>query len=394
MPGRRGLKVAFLPFYIPKEKSIRVVILGGGYAGLAALISLHRYCPTAQVTLVDGRPHHVKITHLQETLRRPLQDFTVPFPQIARRFACRYIQGNVALDEAELLRAASDSCLIAGGEALDFDYLVIAVGSVPRTFERTENVFDLTDFMHESGSVILNRLLERCALPCVWSIVGGGATGIQFVFEMAYWLRRRGVADSVRLRLIDADDAVLKQFTQDFARYAEARMADLCIDFYRNGFYVEQTVDTIRIDARDSGEVVELPSAAVFLFPGKRIDWTISTNAFGQVMAEGQVLERVFAAGDCASFRSLGTNTLTAQAAVRKGKLVARNLLRHSGRLPLLEPYLHQDLGYVVSLGPEDAVGWIGLEGNIVAGFPAVVVKELVEAQYDLLLAGIDTYLI
>lgn len=386
--------MAFLPFYVPKEKSIRVVILGGGYAGLAALISLHRYCPTAQVTLVDGRSHHLKITHLQETLRRPLQDFIVPFPQIATRFACRYVQGTVALDETALLRAASDSCLLAGGEALEFDYLVIAVGSAPRTLERKENAFDLTDFMHESGSVILSRLLERCTLPCVWSLVGGGATGIQFVFEMAHWLRRQGVADSVRLRVIDADDTVLKQFTQDFGRYAEARLAELGIDFYRNGFYVEQTVDTIRIDARDSGEVVELPSAAVFLFPGKRMDWTITTNAFGQVMVGSQLLERVFAAGDCASFRSIGTNALTAQAAVRKGKLVARNLLRHSGRLPLLEPYLHQDLGYVVSLGPEDAVGWIGLERNIVAGFPAVVVKELVEAQYDLLLAGIDTYLI
>ena len=41
-----------------------------------------------------------------------------------------------------------------------------------------------------------------------------------------------------------------------------------------------------------------------------------------------------------------------------------------------------------------DAIGWIGLQANVVGGAPAVVVKELVEAQHELLLAGIDTYLI
>jgi NADH dehydrogenase len=102
----------------------------------------------------------------------------------------------------------------------------------------------------------------------------------------------------------------------------------------------------------------------------------------------------VFAAGDCSRYRLPGSNALTAQTAVRKGKLAARNILRHSGRIRLLEPYWHQDLGYVISLGPSDAVGWIALERNIVAGLPAAVVKEIVEAQYDLLLAGIDTYIL
>ena len=85
---------------------------------------------------------------------------------------------------------------------------------------------------------------------------------------------------------------------------------------------------------------------------------------------------------------------MSAQSSVRKGKLAARNILRSSGALKLFEPYLHQDLGYVVSLGPTDAVGWLALENNVVGGIPALVIKELVEAQYDLLLTGIDTYIV
>ena len=90
----------------------------------------------------------------------------------------------------------------------------------------------------------------------------------------------------------------------------------------------------------------------------------------------------------------LARYSMTAQSAVRKGMLAARNILRHSGSFKLLEPYFHRDLGYVVSLGPADAVGWLALEGNVVNGIPALVIKEIVEAQYDLLLTGIDTYVV
>ena len=89
-----------------------------------------------------------------------------------------------------------------------------------------------------------------------------------------------------------------------------------------------------------------------------------------------------------------GSNALSAQTALRKGRLAARNILRHASRFKLLEPYVHRDLGYVIGMGPDDAVGWVALEGNVIAGQPAVLLKEVVEAQYDLLLAGTDTYLL
>jgi len=120
----------------------------------------------------------------------------------------------------------------------------------------------------------------------------------------------------------------------------------------------------------------------------------LSANAFGQVMVERKPLQNIFTSGDCCIYNSSGSNTMTAQSAVRKGKLAARNILRHSGSPGLLEPYWHRDLGYVVSLGPTDAVGWLALEGNVVEGIPAMLIKEVVEAQYDLLLTGIDTYLV
>ena len=48
----------------------------------------------------------------------------------------------------------------------------------------------------------------------------------------------------------------------------------------------------------------------------------------------------------------------------------------------------------MIGMGPADAVGWVALEGNIIAGQPAMLLKEVVEAQYDLLLAGTDTFIL
>lgn len=171
-------------------------------------------------------------------------------------------------------------------------------------------------------------------------------------------------------------------------------MADLGIEYVPGHFFRGQEADHVVLESAETGDLSELDSHLTLLFIGKSVGLRLHANFFGQVVADGEVLDRIFTAGDCSYYRSLGSNAMTAQSAVRKGKLAARNILRHSGLVKLLEPYLHRDLGYLISLGPQDSVGWLVSERNVVAGFPAAVVKELVEAQYDLLLAGIDTYIL
>ncbi len=166
------------------------------------------------------------------------------------------------------------------------------------------------------------------------------------------------------------------------------------IAFYSNTYYRGQQSGKISLTEKQTEKQFELPSSRSILFLGKKQQKLFAANAFGQILQNKKALQNIFAAGDCSYYQSIGSNTLTAQSAVRKGKLAARNILRHSGFLGLLEPYLHHELGYVVSLGPTDAVGWLGSESNLLTGISALAIKELVEVQYDLLLAGIDTYLV
>jgi len=387
--------VAFLPFNISRQKRLKVVIAGGGYAGLAALTNLLQFAPDTEITLLDPKTQHLKITHLHETFRYPLTDLLIPFADIESRYGCRHIAASLCFDADALQDYQAKRQLVVNGEAVDFDYLIIATGCQSRENDHgnTGNVFHLHDFTVTGGAELLTAFLNRCDSPQpVISVVGGGATGIQFLFEIKQFLDRiRSKAD---LRLIHSGEHVLEQFPDGFANYVESRMRDLNIAFYPETYYCEQQLGNIVLAEKVTGQRFELPSDLSLLFLGKKQQNMLTTNAFGQVLADQKPLANIFVAGDCSYYQSLGSNTLTAQSAVRKGKLVARNVLRHAGFPGLLEPYLHHELGYVVSLGASDAVGWLMAEGNLITGMPALTIKEIVEAQYDLLLAGIDTYLV
>ncbi|UJP06438.1 MAG: FAD-dependent oxidoreductase [Nitrosomonas sp.] len=387
--------MAFLPLNISRKKQINVVIVGGGYAGLAALTNVLQFAPDTRVTLIDPRQQHLKITHLHETFRYPLADLLVSFADIGKRFECRYLQARVELEPENLSAYQERKQLIIDGEVLNFDYLIIASGcnyADSDTTAGTNEVLSLYDFTRTGAAeLLLHRLNSRSPIQHI-SVVGGGATGIQFLFELQQFLNR--IRRKATLRLIHSTAHVLNQFPDGFGTYVKFRLDELGIAIYPDTYYREQQSGKILLTDKRNNYPFELPSDLTLLFLGKQQQNLLTANAFGQMIVNGTLLPNVFSAGDCSRYQSIGSNAWSAQSAVRKGKLVARNILRHAGFPGLLEPYLHQDLGYVVSLGTADAVGWLVAQGNIVTGIPALAIKEIVEVQYDLLLTGVDTFLV
>ena len=92
----------FMPLYFPARQAPRVVIVGGGYAGLAAMVTLREHCPEAALTLLDPRDYHLKITHLHEGFRRPLDTLRVPFALLEQRFDVRHLRAALGVDEDAL----------------------------------------------------------------------------------------------------------------------------------------------------------------------------------------------------------------------------------------------------------------------------------------------------
>jgi NADH dehydrogenase len=221
-------------------------------------------------------------------------------------------------------------------------------------------------------------------------VVGSGATGIQFLFEIDDYLKREN--KPWKLRLVDSGERPLGLFPAGMGHYVRARLEERGIEYIPSHYFLQQQEQQVVLEDRTTYARCTLPSDLTLYFSGKTTQSGLKTNWFGQVKIEGRTLPSIFSAGDCAQFGSPGSNSLTAQSAVRKGKLVAQNILKQGQILRFMSPYLHRDLGYVISMGNEDAIGWVGTPKNIIAGAPALSIKDIVESQYDLLLAGTDTF--
>ena len=64
----------------------RVVVLGGGYAGLACLIELSKIDKSLELHLLDAGADHCKITNLHKTFQHELEKFTVSYAELAKKF--------------------------------------------------------------------------------------------------------------------------------------------------------------------------------------------------------------------------------------------------------------------------------------------------------------------
>jgi NADH dehydrogenase len=370
---------------------LKLIIIGGGYAGLSALITLRKQAPDAEITLIDPRPDHLIITRLHETVHRPLDTIRVAYSLLAKRFDFIHKQQAMLFDEGLLRTWDSNKVIQLGEEILPFDYLLIASGSLPIQSVTESDVFDLNAISQQGFATVLEQFIASAdANEKTINIVGAGPTGIQFAFEMAHVLL--ACHADYQLNLVEGSDKLLSPFPAAIGRYVEKRLFDKRISLLKSQFYKGKQGREIVLENSHSGDKSAHPSDLTLLLLGKKPELLLHANSSGQVILDRKVLTHVFTAGDCSYYDDFGSNLMTSQSALRKGKAAANNILREAGILHFCLPYMHQDIGYLLSLGPDDAVGWIGSKNNIVCGLPAFMAKEAIEAQYDLLLTGVDSY--
>jgi NADH dehydrogenase len=366
--------------------------LGGGYAGLACLIELSKRNKSLELHLVDAGATHCKITNLHKTFQHPLKKFTVSYAELAEKYHFTFHRQRLAFSRQDLALWQQQQTLPLHEAGLPFDWLVVATGAAPIQLDAGPGSFGQNELRRGKGKALLESFLDTAAAqPLQISLVGGGATGVQVLFELHEQLRKNRIPN--KLRLVDQNQRLVPNLPEGVHNYIAKKMGRAGIDYLPGTNYLGQTDSQIQLAVLATNHEYTLPSQLTFQFAGvSAAPATLETNACGQVMNSGSTLENVLSAGDCSRYDSSGLNSLTAQAAVRKGKLVARNIVRLSdGKQP--QAYRYQEKGYLVSLGALDAIGWIGLRCNLVRGFSASVIKDGMETQYDLFLSGVDTYL-
>ncbi len=362
---------------------MKVVVLGGGYAGLACLARLARVLPEAERHLVDPNRWHLRRTLLHETLRRPLKDLRADFAPIARRWGFHHHRARIEWTKEHLVEWSRAGRLPVGRRELEFDALVVTTGlpGVAGRVSRSRTPPIALEALATGPGVNAWKRLAA-AEGRAW-VVGAGASGLQCLFELAA-ARPKGAP----LGLVEASNSILASEPEALRREVRERLDALDLDL-RLGTYYEG-FGRGRLRMKGSGGELSEPAAGVLLCTGptaRRID----ADATGRVLQKRRPLPRVYAAGDCAHWHDVQFDAATAQTAVRKGRHVAETVVRVlEGREP--EDWDARQLGFFLSLGPRDAIGWLFARAALVNGLPAVAAREAVEARWDLLLRGIDSF--
>jgi NADH:ubiquinone reductase (H+-translocating) len=229
------------------EKTIpHIVIVGGGFAGLWATRALAR--DSVRITLVDRRNHHLFQPLLYQVATAGLSapDIAAPLRHILRR------QRNVEVRMGEVIAidAAAKSVALRDGEALRYDFLLLASGATHAYFGHDDWAPHAPGLKTLDDALAIRRRLllaferaesaqsaEDRAAWLNFAVVGGGPTGVELAGTLAEIARhtlrdefRRIDPAEAKVRLIEAGPRVLSTFPESLSERARAQLQALGVD--------------------------------------------------------------------------------------------------------------------------------------------------------------------
>ena len=354
----------------------KVVIVGGGFGGLAAAKALA--AAAVDVLLVDRQNHHLFQPLLYQVATAALSPADVAWPirRLLRRQAnARVLMGDVTGIDADARQVH------VGGRHFPYDFLVIATGATHSWFGHDEWAPYAPGLKHiVDATAIRRRLLlafelaeaetEPAALEKLrtFVIVGGGPTGVEMAGAVAELALKTLPGDfrridprSARVLLLEAGPRLLPSFPERLSDYAKKALEKL-------GVEVRLLSPVTGCDAQ--GVLVKgerIPSATVVWAAGVAASpaaaWLgAEADRAGRVIVgpDFEVPGRpgIFAIGDTALYRDARGRTLPGVAPVAKqqGAWVGRLIARRAAGLPDPAPFRYRDAGQLATIGRRAAV--------------------------------------
>lgn len=364
-------------------RPVRVVVLGGGFAGLEAMRVLERRLGgRGDVALLLVSDHnYLLFTPLLPQVASSLVEprhIIQPIRDIrgSRRF--RFRRDRVV----DIDLAGRRVGLVEGG--VPYDRLVIAVGGTTPTFGTPgvaehalnykwledaivlrDHLIDLAEHAdHEPDPAMRRRMLTVC-------VVGGGYTGVELIAELEDFLhsyivpRYRGIdPGDYRLLLIEAGSEILRGVHPDLARRARRRLAREGIEVMTN-----TRVTRVAVGAVVTNAGAEIPMGLTIWAAGVKGSPSLATlpvrrDHLDRIVVNGflQIPEHpeVYVAGDAATIEGNPEASIPIiPAALAHGRLAGENIVAElEGRPFAAIDFVPQ--GMLVSLGARDAVVEVG----------------------------------
>ena len=358
----------------------RIVIVGGGFGGLAAAKALKN--TPAQVILIDRTNHHLFQPLLYQVATAALtpSQIATPIRSIFRK------QKNVTVILGEVGGVDKErKCVFVSdadreGVPVAYDYLILATGATHSYFghnefeEHAPGLKSLADAVSSRNKIL--QTFEQAEAEedpsqhpelLTFILVGAGPTGVEMASALAILVRttlksdfRRIDPTSARIVLVDMAPRVLPPFSEDLSAAAKRRLEDLGVEV-KLGHSVDRIdADGIVVAGERIASKTVIWTAGVAPSPaGKWLN--VETDRAGRVRVQKDVTvpghPEIFVVGDTASFEEKGKPLPgVAQVAMQQGRYAGKVIHgRITGSAPP-GPFSYFDKGNMAVVGKGFAV--------------------------------------
>lgn len=363
---------------IPHSDKKRVVIIGGGFAGLSIAKKLRN--KDLQVVLLDKHNYHTFQPLLYQVATGGLEAGSIAYP--IRKVIQEYKDFYFRLTSVKEIDTPNQKIISEIGD-LHYDYLVIATGSKTNYFGNKEiernsmsmktipqslNIRSLILENFEQAVLTTNEADKNALINFV--LVGAGPTGVELagaLAEMKRAILQKDYPDldisKMEINLIQSGDRVLNTMSEKSSEAAEKFLVDLGVIVHKNvrvTNYDGRTITTNSDLTFETATVIwtaGVQGAAIHGLDSKslveRVE-RIRVNQFNQVVG----YNNIFAIGDIASMESEKYpqgHPMMAQPALQQGDLLGENLVKLITNRPM-KPFEYNDKGSMATIGRNLAV--------------------------------------
>jgi len=360
----------------------RVVILGAGFGGLTAAKALSK---DADVTVVDRHNFQTFLPLLYQVATAGLAADHVAHPVrgALRKSGVKFRMGSpISVDHK------NKSVKLDSSEVLEFDHLVVALGSATADFGVAgvnEHALGMKS-VHEAIGIraeVMRRFEDLCRFEdqtrLSLSVVGGGPTGVEMAGALAELKRgplkndEANAAEHIDIYLIEAGPRILPMFSEKLSARAKRDLEKLGVKVLLNTAVQEVKPRQILIKGGDA-----IPSEVTIWAAGVKGEPTgglLNLPLEGTRISVAQNLQvnhypHIWAIGDISSAKGAdgGFLPMVAPVAMQQGRWVAKQIMR-AARGQALQDFKYLDKGSMATIGRHKAV--VQFKGIQITGIPA-----------------------
>ncbi len=379
-------------------KKNKIIVLGGGYAGLRVVEKLAKN-PHNEIILFDKNPYHFMQTDVYDLIANE-DDFAQVTVDLFT--FCSGFDSNVTFLKQEVSNVDfKNKKVITCIQRYTYDYLVIAVGARTKFMA---NVIGLREYAHgikalhramyfkQKFEMSLFHKVDEGGVSCTpinIVVAGAGLSGVEVAAQMAsfskeFYKKNNFICRKLNIVLINSAKNVLGGFEEQLYSKTDKRLRDLDVIIKNDRKVVEVTQDSVKLS---DGEVLDM-DFMIFtggIEPNGLVqNLALDKNEKGYIVSnsylQSQNYAEVFAIGDCTTiYNNAKVVPPTADTAEQMAELCAKNINNLISNKPLIEHSINSR-GVLIALGRGYAVARVF--GFYMYGYSAYIMKKLIERVY------------